>query len=67
MGEVAWTQEAERWLQEIHDYIAKDSVAAAERTVEGIYRKVQLLREFPRLGCRYEHEHAGEIRIASPI
>lgn len=32
MGRVRWTAEAERWLREIHDYIAQDNPAAAFRT-----------------------------------
>ncbi len=43
MGEISWTAEAERWMRDIHDYIALDSPAAARRVVEGIYPKAQLL------------------------
>jgi plasmid stabilization system protein ParE len=43
MGEVRWTHEAVRWLNEIHSYIARDNPAAAARTVEGIYEKAQVL------------------------
>jgi plasmid stabilization system protein ParE len=51
---ITWTLEAERWLQDIHDYIAADSPRAAAQTVEGIYERAQLLREFPQIGYRYE-------------
>jgi toxin ParE1/3/4 len=52
--------------------IAEDNPEAASRVVEGIYEKVQLLRQFPELGHRYEwlpHQHIrillyGHYRIA---
>jgi plasmid stabilization system protein ParE len=40
MAKVNWTAEAERWLRDIHDYIAADSPEAASRVVEGIYSRV---------------------------
>ena len=53
MAEVRWTAEAERWLSDIYEYIAADDPAAAARTVEGIYDRVQDLAKFPELGHRY--------------
>ncbi|MBT9137721.1 MAG: hypothetical protein DDT31_00260 [Syntrophomonadaceae bacterium] len=29
MGEINWTEEAERWLKDIHGYIAQDSPESA--------------------------------------
>ncbi len=52
MGELTWTAEAERWLRDIHDYIAQDNPAGAIRTVEIIYQKAEILREFPESGYR---------------
>jgi plasmid stabilization system protein ParE len=46
---ITWTLEAERWLQDIHEYIAADSPQAAARTVHGIYERAQL----PEIGHRY--------------
>ncbi len=63
MAEISWTRESERWLRDIFDYIAGDSAEAALRTVEGIYEKAQLLREFPELGYRYEHAAERNVRI----
>ncbi len=63
MAEINWTAEAERWLRDIHDYIASDSPRAAIRTVQAIYTKVQMLRRFPELGYRYEHSGERDIRI----
>lgn len=43
MAEINWTYEAEKWLKDIHDYIALDNPSAAKRVVEGIYDKAQIL------------------------
>lgn len=54
MAEIRWTAEAQRWLKEIHDYIAADNPDAASRTVAGIVERVEALSRFPELGHRYE-------------
>jgi plasmid stabilization system protein ParE len=53
MAEISWTDEAQRWLNDIFEYIAADNPQAAARTVEGIYDRAQDLRRFPELGARY--------------
>ena len=53
MAAITWTLEAEQWLKDIHEYIAADNPQAAARTVQGIYDRAQLLREFPEMGHRY--------------
>jgi toxin ParE1/3/4 len=53
MGEISWTEEAERWLNDIYEYIAADNPRAAAQTVQAIYERVQQLRHFPELGQRY--------------
>ncbi len=63
MGEIRWTEEASRWLHDIHDYIAIDSPGSAQKVVRGIYEKVQTLKEFPGIGHEYRGETDGEIRI----
>lgn len=63
MAEISWTAEAGRWLRDIHDYIAADDPNAAIQLVEGIYQKVQLLRQFPELGHRYERNPSQPVRI----
>jgi len=52
MAEISWTEEAERWLSDIYEYIAADNRPAAARTVQGIYDRAQELRRFPELGQR---------------
>jgi len=63
MAKLTWTSEAERWLRDIYNYIAKDNPAAAEKVVNEIYDKAQMLLEQPEIGYRYEHESEDEIRI----
>lgn len=63
MVELTWTVEAERWLRDIHDYIALDNPSAATHTIEAIYRKAEILREFPESGYRYWQTPDRHIRI----
>jgi plasmid stabilization system protein ParE len=63
MAELTWTAEAERWLRDIHDYIAQDNPAAAIRTVEALYQRAEILREFPESGYRYWQRPERHIRI----
>ena len=53
MAEITWTDEAQRWLTDIFEYIAADNRQAATRTVQGIYDRAQELRRFPEIGSRY--------------
>ena len=53
MATITWTAEAERWLEDIFEYIAGDNPAAAAETVQGIYDRAQSLADFPLLGQRY--------------
>ena len=62
MGEIVWTNEAIDSLRKIYEYIAEDSSVAAANVVGGIYDKVQLLREFPRIGQRYTRITDREVR-----
>lgn len=63
MGEVRWTDEAARWLAEIHDYIAIDNPAAARRTTRAIHELAQSLTAFPERGYRYQAHPHRHIRI----
>src|SRR5207253_5373841 len=49
MAEISWTAEAERWLNDIYEYIAADNPDAAARIVQSIYDRAQDLRRFPHL------------------
>ena len=63
MATLNWTYEAERWLKDIHDYIAQDKPKTANQVVTAIYRKAQILKDFPEIGYHYRSELEGEIRI----
>ena len=39
MATIAWTNEAQRWLEDIVEYIAADNPHAAARTVQEIYER----------------------------
>ena len=54
MAAIAWTEEAQRWLEDIFEYIAADNPQAATRTVQGIYERAQILAAFPEIGHRYQ-------------
>ena len=53
MAEIAWTEEARRWFEDIFEYIAADNPSAAQRTVQDIYERAQVLTSFPEIGHRY--------------
>ena len=63
MAEINWTRESEIWLKDIYSYIAAENPDAAASTITKIYEKVQLLRNHPQLGYRYEPEQSREVRI----
>ena len=62
MAEIAWTEEAQRWLHDIFEYIAADNPAAAARTVQGLHERAQVLAAFPEIGHRYL-ESSRNVRI----
>ena len=71
MAQIAWTDEALRWLEDIFEYIAADNPDAANRTVEGIFERAQVLSQYPELGHRFLHSmrdvrilHHDQYRIA---
>lgn len=63
MAKLRWTREAELWLKDIREYIARDNPGAAQKVIADIYDKAQLLRDFPELGQKYRSEPEGDIRI----
>jgi len=53
MAKISWTEEAQRWLEDIFEHIAADNPEAAIRTLQGIYDRAQALTDFPEMGYRY--------------
>jgi toxin ParE1/3/4 len=62
-SEIVWTDEARLWLRVIREHIAKDSVAAADRTVDGIWQKVQILEKHSEAGFKYSLPGRDDIRV----
>ena len=61
MAEIRWTDEAVNWLQDIHDYIAKDNPKIANKVANDIFDKVQILMVMPEIGYKYQNQ--DNIRI----
>ncbi|MCH8318528.1 MAG: type II toxin-antitoxin system RelE/ParE family toxin [Bacteroidetes bacterium] len=47
---VEWSIPAKQDLKQIHDYIARDSVFYAEKVVEEIVEKSEILNDYPEIG-----------------
>ena len=62
MAKVEWTAEAQDRLRQIHDTIKPE---AAFHLVEAIYRRVEVLREFPESGHRFWKRPADEVLAGS--
>jgi plasmid stabilization system protein ParE len=54
LAKVVWTAEAEHWLRRIHDYIARDKPAAAFGIVESLYKRAEILAQFPEIARPYD-------------
>ena len=63
MAKLVWTAEAERWLRRIHDYIATDKPGAAFGVVESLYRRAEILTEFPDIGHAHTSPSGRQVRI----
>lgn len=50
MVQIEWTERSLEDLNEIHDYIARDSKSYATLFIKKIYNTVQKLKEFPNMG-----------------
>jgi len=53
MAEKKWTAEAQRWPEDIFEYIAVVNPRAAAETVNGIDERARTLASFPEMGHRY--------------
>ena len=54
MGTITWTDESERWLEDIFEYIAIDDSSAASWVVNDIHERAQVLKTHPEIGYRYQ-------------
>jgi toxin ParE1/3/4 len=62
-SEIVWTDEARNWLRLIREHIAKDSLVAADRTIEGIWQKTQILATYPEAGFKYPLPERDDVRV----
>ena len=62
MAEIVWTAQAAECLDQVFGWIEKDNREAAVGVVTGIYSKVQLLKNQPRIGSRYLEIEDREVR-----
>ncbi len=63
MAEIRWTEETLKWLLNINEYIAEDNPIAAQKVVDEIYERIQILELFPEIGYKYRDEPDGQVRI----
>jgi plasmid stabilization system protein ParE len=63
MAQLKWTVEALDWLEDIYSYIALDNPSAADKVVDGIVAKAELLVTFPEIGSRLRSVPEGEVRM----
>ncbi|MBT6273430.1 MAG: type II toxin-antitoxin system RelE/ParE family toxin [Chromatiales bacterium] len=54
MAQIRWTREAQRWLEDIFEYIAAENPKQAGSVASGIYERTQILETHPKIGYRYE-------------
>ncbi len=60
--EIIWTEPAEAQLKEIHDYIAADNLAAANRVIAKIVKCVERLQSTPRIGAVFRTSSRYSVR-----
>ena len=63
MAEIRWIEETLKWLLNINEYIAEDNPIAAQKVVDEIYERIQILELFPEIGYKYRDEPDGQARI----
>jgi plasmid stabilization system protein ParE len=60
---IRWTARSLRHLELIHAWILQDSGLQADRIVEQIWERTQVLEQFPRVGHFWQSDGSGEIRF----
>ena len=67
MGQVSWSEQAASDLENIHRFIAHDSLAAADVTIERIRESARRLEEFPLMGRQLpEDPDSGDRELIIP-
>lgn len=60
---IKWTKNSLENLQHIYDYISESDILAAERIIERIHERVQVLNIHPEIGHTYETADDRNIRV----
>lgn len=63
MAKIIWTDKASSWMEKIHHYVAIDKPHAAQRLIEEVYQKAELLKELPEMGYRLSSYRKKNIRV----
>lgn len=59
---ILWSPLSVERLEEIFEYISKHNKPAAQKMVDGIFKKVETLSEYPERGRKVPEVKRGEIR-----
>lgn len=62
MAEIIWTKIALKDAEEIHDYIAKDSIYYAQKTIEKFFDRIKILQQLPNAGRMVPELNNKDIR-----
>ena len=62
MGQISWSKLAILDLESIHDFIAKESPFFAQKTIESIFIRVEVLSTFPESGRHVPEFDRKDIR-----
>ncbi len=63
MALIQWSERSLDHLEAIHTWISKDSPLQAGRMVEQIWKRSQVLSQFPRIGHFWLADGSAEVRI----
>jgi len=62
MVKINWTKQSKNDLQDIFEFIAKDSKLLAHKEVSKIQKHAEVLKDFPDSGKRFEGLHDESLR-----
>jgi plasmid stabilization system protein ParE len=62
VARVTWSEQAVLDLEDIHRFIARDSLSAADVTVERIRESAVNLSRFPEMGRRLPEDPNGDVK-----
>ena len=59
---IRWSERARAQVREIFEYIARDRPAAADRILEGLVERTNLVAEFPEQGAAWGDPRRSDLR-----